>query len=85
MRIKDELHRTVKERAARSGRTVGELIEDAIRQSVATLPPAPKQLTPLPVFGGGGVLPGVDLSSNQAVRDIMDGLTDGGGDLGALR
>ncbi len=27
---------------------------------------------PLPVYGGSGVLPGVDLASNAAVRDVMD-------------
>jgi hypothetical protein len=27
----------------------------------------------LPRFGQGGLLPGVDLSNNEALRDIMDG------------
>ncbi len=60
-----------------TGRTVGEVIEDAIR---ADLRPrgAVSEVTPLPVFGGSGVLPGVELASNAALRELMD--EDGGVD-----
>lgn len=71
IRIDDEVYRSVREQAARSGRTVGEIIEDALRQSFqrsgsVEAPP------PLPTHGGSGVLPGVDLSSNAALRETMD-------------
>lgn len=71
IRIDDDLYRRAKARAAQSGRTVGELIEDAVR---AALRPRPRdvELPPLPVFGGSGVQPGVDLTSNVALRDMMD-------------
>jgi predicted transcriptional regulator len=36
VRIDDELYRAVKEQAARTGRAIGEVIEDALRRS---LPP----------------------------------------------
>jgi negative regulator of replication initiation len=73
VRIDDELYRAVKEQAARTGRAIGEVIEDALRRSLAAdsgtgdEPPAP-----LPTYGGSGVLPGVDLSSNAALRDAMN-------------
>jgi hypothetical protein len=73
VRIDDELYRAVKEQAARTGWTVGEIIEDAIRRSIRTEAgddDAP--LRPLPTYGGSGVLPGVDLTSNAAIRDVMD-------------
>jgi Arc/MetJ family transcription regulator len=71
IRIDDELYRTVRERALRSGRTVGEVIEDAVRQLLQR-DTADVALPPLPTFTGTGLLPGVDLSDNRAVRDVMD-------------
>lgn len=74
VRIDDELYRTVKEQAAQTGRTVGEIIEDAVRRSITTADSGNDgPLPPLPVYGGSGVLPGVELASNAAVRDVMDG------------
>jgi hypothetical protein len=73
VRIDDELYRAVKERAARAGRTVGEIIEDAVRRSItADDRGADEPLPRLPVYGGSGLLPGVDLTSNAALRDVMD-------------
>lgn len=73
IRIDDELYQAVKERAVRTRRTVGELIEDAVRRSLST-DDAPRsvRLTPLPVYGGSGVLPGVDLADNASLRELMD-------------
>lgn len=72
IRIDEELYRRAKARAARTGRTVSELIEDAVRASLAPRQGAAPAHEPLPVSGGGGVMPGVDLSSNASVRDVMD-------------
>jgi hypothetical protein len=71
IRIDDELYRSVRERALRSGRTVGEVIEDAVRASLHREEPD-ATVPPLPTFTGSGPLPGVDLSDNRAVRDVMD-------------
>jgi hypothetical protein len=71
IRIDDELYRTVRRQAAESGRTVGEIIEDAVRRSLQE-PAAPEPLEALPIFGGSGVMPGIDPTSNVAVRDAMD-------------
>lgn len=73
VRIDDELYRAVKEQAARTGRTVGEIISDAVRRSLTAddgYSDAP--LPSLPAYGGSGVLPGVDLTGNAALRDVMD-------------
>ncbi len=73
IRIDDALYRAVKERAARDGRTVGEVIEDALRRSFeASARRADEDLPPLPTYGGSGTLPGVDLGEGAALRDVMD-------------
>jgi hypothetical protein len=73
IRIDDLLYRRAKEHAARSGRTVGEVIEDALR---AALQPrrgsSTGDLPELPVYGGSGTMPGVDIADNAALRDLMD-------------
>jgi hypothetical protein len=74
VRIDDELYRAVKERSARTGHTVGQIIEDAIRRALAPSQDERAQpLPPLPTYGGSGVLPGVDLTNNAALRELLDG------------
>jgi hypothetical protein len=72
IRIDDDLYRRAKARAAESGRTVAELIEDAVRVALQPRDRATEPLRELPVHGGSGVLPGVDLSDSGALRDQMD-------------
>lgn len=73
IRIDDDLYRAVKARAARTGRPVAAVIEDAVRESLArSEAAASKSLQPLPTFGGSGVREGVDLSSNAAVLEVLD-------------
>lgn len=81
IRIEDELLRRLKLRAAETGRTVGALIEDAVRVALETADDHRKVVDRLTTFGSQGVLPGVDLTSNAALRDAMDAGTD----LDALR
>jgi hypothetical protein len=69
--IDDSLYRTVKARAAQAGRTVSAVIEDAIRASLDRGRPGAEP-EELPVYGGSGVQPGVDLTSDAALRDRMD-------------
>ena len=71
IRLDDDLYREVKAQAARDGRTVGEVIQDALR-AYARRQSAEVPIEPLPVYGGTGVLPGVDLGDNAALRDLMD-------------
>lgn len=72
IRIDEELLRRVKERAARSGRTIGSIIEDALRVALATPEGEAAPVRPLPVYGGSGVMPGIEVSSPAALRDAMD-------------
>lgn len=71
IRIDDDLYRRAKAAAAKSGRTVGELIEDAVRDALEPAVPT-SETRPLPRFGGSGVHPGVDLTDPRSLRDLMD-------------
>ena len=72
IRVQDDLYRRAKSRAAAGGRALGEFIEDAIRDALASPPSQPADLPDLPVHGGEGLMPGVDLSSHAALLDLMD-------------
>lgn len=80
IRIDEHLYRKAKAHAASTGRTVSEVIEDAVRAALDVRPP-PEAAEPLPVFGSSGVLPGVDIGDSAALHEVMDA----GEDLGALR
>jgi plasmid stability protein len=74
IRIDDDLYRAVKERAARSGRTIAAVLEDAVRAGLSPAPAwegAPSRYT-VPVTGSGGLVAGVDLSSNAVVQEALD-------------
>lgn len=65
-------NREVKERAARSGRTVSAVLEDAVRRG---LHPAEQRAAGRYVVrptGTGGLRPGVDLMSDASLGDVMD-------------
>ena len=73
IRIDDALYRAVKEKAARTGRTVAAVLEDAVRRGLSQ----PEQQRTKPRYavrptGSGGLRPGVDLSSSAAVAEAMD-------------
>lgn len=72
IRIDDDLYRRAKSRAARTGHTVSEVIEDAVREALRPRRRDQVVMPPLPSFGGSGVLPGVDLYDNAGLRDLMD-------------
>lgn len=73
IRIDDQIYQRVKQIANSSGRTVGDVIEDAIRRVLADQPSSPQpQPEPLPTYGGAGVMPGVDLRSNGALLELME-------------
>ena len=79
--ISEQLYRAAKARAASTSQTVSEVIEDAVREALRPKPRDNGTLDPLPVFGGQGLLPGVDLSTQEALVDAMDL----GNDVDALR
>jgi len=71
--VDDDLLKEVKGIAAQSGRSMNDLIEDALRESLARRRmPASASKFEMPVFHGDGVMPGVDLSNSAALLEIMD-------------
>ena len=69
--VNDELLRAVKVYAAGERMTLKAAFERALRGLLAG-PAADAEAPPIPVFGGQGVQPGVDLTDSAALRDIMD-------------
>lgn len=60
-------------RAARErGSTLSRLVDDALRREFsASADPSPP--VEIPVFrGGSGLAPGVDLSSNRSIQELLD-------------
>ena len=72
IRIDDALYRAVKANAARSGRTVAAVLEDAVRRGLATPDVRAVARYAVRPLGRGGALANVDLSSNAAVIEIQD-------------
>ena len=61
---------TAKRRARERGITLGEYVEQALRDESTKTDPAPAPS--IPVFHGTGLRPGVDLSSNRAIQELLD-------------
>jgi hypothetical protein len=70
--IDDEVFRTAKRRAADEGRTLSDLITEALRARLAQRPGKDQKPYEPVTFGEGGPLPGIDITNNAAVRDAMD-------------
>jgi hypothetical protein len=72
--LPDALLAQARRLAAETGRTLTEVIEDAVRESLgrrrAGPPPPPVTLT---TFAGSGLQPGVDLDDGAGLLDLMDG------------
>ena len=67
--------RQVKRLAADTGRTMTQVIEDALRAAVLRRrKPRPVEPFRLPTYGRGGLRPGVDLDDSAGLLDIMEGL-----------
>ena len=64
-----------KAHAAETGRSLGEVVSDALRSTLAGSKASEiADLPKLPSFGSGGPRPGVDLNDNAQIQDIVDGL-----------
>jgi len=72
IKIEDALLIEAKTRAAATGRTLNQVVEDALREAFARRRAGSDRL-PLPVFRGGRLAPGVDLDDSAALLDLMDG------------
>lgn len=70
--IHDGLLKTVKARAQEQGKTLGDVIEEALQRYLAIVDGPMEAGPPLPVFRGGtGLRPGIDLSANAGLYDAM--------------
>lgn len=74
VRLPDDLLREAKRHAVETGRTLTDVIEEALRAALAReAPSALSGPVELPTFGSGGTLPGVDLDDSAALLDLMEG------------
>jgi hypothetical protein len=70
--ISDELLLAAKARARETGKTLGEVVEAALRRELAGSA-GDDDRPQVPVFRGGtGPRPGIDLSSNAALYEALD-------------
>jgi hypothetical protein len=70
--LDDHLFNDLKQFAARTGRTMTSVIEDAIRQAILPPKPASRKRIRLTVVDGKGPRPGVDLNDSASLLDLMD-------------
>jgi ribbon-helix-helix CopG family protein len=73
IRLDDALLAEAKELAARTGRSLTEVVEDALRLSLASAKEV-REGGParFPTVRGGGLQPGVDLDDNAALLSLME-------------
>ncbi len=71
--IHDALLQEAKELAVRTGRPLGQVVDDALTLLLSRVhegvPPNP---APLPTYGGSGLQPGVDLEDKEALSALLD-------------
>ena len=74
VRLDDALLTQAKEEAARSGRTLTAVIEDALREALSRPVGGErsKERVHLQTFSGQGLQPGVDLDSAASLLDLME-------------
>jgi hypothetical protein len=72
IRLEDQLLREAKTLAASTGRSLTEVIEEALREKLArSYAPAAHEEVDLPTFSGK-LRPGVDLDDSASLLDLMD-------------
>lgn len=71
LNIDDELLDAARREARRRGVSLGTIVDEALRTAAAS-DPGFEDLPDLPVFEGAGLQPGVDLSSNRAIVELLD-------------
>ena len=71
--LDDDVLAEAKLLAQRTGKTLTDVIEDALRERLARREvPMRKEPLRLRIVAGNGLLPGVDLDNSAALRDLMD-------------
>jgi hypothetical protein len=72
IKFDDALLAEAKTVAVATNRTLAKLVEDYVREGLARRRDPRQPPTPLPTFGRGGLMPGVDLDDGAALLDLMD-------------
>jgi hypothetical protein len=71
--LDEHLLREAKIIAAASGKTLSEVVEDSLRESLARRSAStPRKRIKLHTFKGDGLMPGVDLNNNADLLDLME-------------
>jgi hypothetical protein len=70
--LPDDLLTEARERAAKEGRSLSDVVGDAVRSSFSRTATADRGPVELPTFNGGGLQPGVDLDDSAALLDLME-------------
>jgi hypothetical protein len=72
IRLDDELLKSAKQLAAATGRTLNDVVEEALREKLARRKPViRREPVVLPTFAGR-LRPGIDLDDSAALLDLMD-------------
>lgn len=69
--IDPDLLRQAKELAARGNRPLGAVVDDALRVLLSERRPARGIRVELPVYGGSGLRPGVDLEDKESLAALL--------------
>ncbi len=69
--IDDDLLRRARAQAAESGRSLGDVVDDALRVLLLRDSPDDAAALELPVYGGSGLQPGVDLEDKDALAVLL--------------
>ena len=69
LNIDESIMKRLRQESAKTGRTISELVESALRLSLRRRKPAP-QLPPLPVFDSGGAK--VDIADREILYQVME-------------
>lgn len=73
IRLKDDLLRRAKKRAADEGRTLTSLVEDGLMLILSRAKASRRKRIELPVSKAtGGVLPGIDLNRSTDLEEVMN-------------
>ncbi len=78
--LDDELLGRAKVVAAQYHRSIGSVLEDALREHLDRLAEVPPRAVVLPSFrpANPGLRPGVDLEDRHALADLLDGISPSG-------
>jgi len=70
--LDDALLRQAKQAAARSGRTLSDLVAEGLREVLLRRKTPARSTVRLPTVGGKGIHPGLDLDDLGLILDAMD-------------